>query len=222
MRLFITATGTGVGKTYVTAALARAALTQGLTVRAVKPLLSGYDPSDSASDAAMLLAAQGLGPQALDSVCPWRYTAPLSPDMAAAAEGKTVPVSDVMTFTRAALDGPQDVVLVEGVGGAFVPLSPSHTVADWIAAAAVPAIVVAGSYLGTLSHTIATVRAMAAAAIPPLAVVVSESAGDSHPPFDATCASLVAHLPDTAVLPLRRGADGMALLDALRTATSAW
>lgn len=221
MRLFVTATGTGVGKTYVTAALARAARAQGLSVRAVKPLLSGFDPADPGHDAARLLTAQGLGPEALDTVCPWRYAAPLSPDMAAAAEGKTVPVADVIAFTRAAFQGPQDVVLVEGVGGAFVPLSPTNTVADWIAASRAPAVVVAGSYLGSLSHTLATVRALGAAGVPPVAVVVSESAGPGHPPFDATMASLAAHLPQTAVLPMRQGAGGADLLAALHAAIPA-
>lgn len=220
MRLFITATGTGVGKTYVTAALVQAALARGITVRAIKPLLSGYDPADQTNDAALLLAAQGLGPGALDTVCPWRYAAPLSPDMAAHLEGKTVPVAEVIAFTKAVLHGPEGLVLVEGVGGAFVPLSPAHTVADWVAAAAIPPVLVAGSYLGTLSHTISCVRAMALAGIAPLAVVVSESAGD-HPSFDATCTSLAAHLPQTNVLPLRQGDEGVALLAALKAATSA-
>ncbi|MBW7835857.1 MAG: dethiobiotin synthase [Sphingomonadales bacterium] len=220
MRLFITATGTGVGKTYVTAALLRVARLRGLRSRAVKPLLSGFDPSEGENDAALLLAAQGLPPAMIDTVSPWRYVAPLSPDMAAARQGETVPVDAVIAFTQTALRGQEDVVLIEGVGGAFVPLDERRTVADWIAACPMAwPVVVAGSYLGTLSHTIATVRAMEARGIPPVAVVLSESLGDP-PPLAETMASLSRHLPGLAIWPLPRGGDGDALFDALRAAAT--
>ena len=220
MRLFITATGTGVGKTYVTAALIAAARSCGLRARAVKPLLSGFDPSAGDNDAALLLAAQGLPPAMIDALSPWRFRAPLSPDMAAARQGETVPVDAVIAFTQTALRGPEDVVLIEGVGGAFVPLDERRTVADWIAACPMARpVVVAGSYLGALSHTIATVRAMTAAGIPPLAVVVSESLGDP-PPLAETMASLSRHLPGLAILTLPRGGDGRALFDALHAAAT--
>lgn len=220
MRLFITAAGTGVGKTYVTAALVTAARVQGLRSRAVKPLLSGFDPSAGENDAALLLAAQGLPPAMIDTVSPWRFRAPLSPDMAAARQGETVPVDAVIAFTQTALRGQEDVVLIEGVGGAFVPLDERRTVADWIAACPMAhPVVITGSYLGTLSHTIATVRAMEARGIPPLAVVVSESLGDP-PPLAETMASLSRHLPGLAILPLPRGGDGQGLFDALRAAAT--
>jgi dethiobiotin synthetase len=218
MRLFITATGTGVGKTYVTAALIAAARGRGLRARAVKPVLSGFSPDDPTGDAHLLLAAQGLPPAMIDTVSPWRYAAPLSPDMAAAREGNAVPVDAVIAFTQATLRGPEDVVLVEGVGGAFVPLDQHRTVAHWIAAVPARPVVVAGSYLGTLSHTIATVRAMAAAGISPLAVVMSESL--EGPPLGETMASLSPHLPGLPILPLPRGGAGQALLNALRAAAT--
>lgn len=218
-RLFITAAGTGVGKTYVTAALMAAARARGMTVRGIKPILSGFSVDDPTSDAHLLLAAQGLSLAMIDTVSPWRYVVPLSPDMAAARQGSQVPVDEVIAFTQAALRGPEDVVIVEGVGGAFVPLDETRTVADWIAAVTARPVVVTGSYLGTLSHTIATVRAMTAAGISPLAVVMSESA--EGPPLADTLASLGRHLPGLLILPLPRGGDGHTLLDDLTAATSA-
>jgi len=177
-RLFVTATGTGIGKTFVTAALAAAARHCGRTVRAVKPVLSGFDPAGLAeSDAGVLLAAQGLPDSALDSVSPWRFAAPLSPDMAAAREGRSVPFDEIVGFTRAALAGPEEVVLVEGVGGAMVPLDATHTVLDWIAAAGAPVVVVAGSYLGTISHTLTALRALAG--LPVRALVINETDGST-------------------------------------------
>ncbi|MEX1147493.1 MAG: dethiobiotin synthase [Sphingomonadales bacterium] len=198
--LFITGTGTGVGKTLVTAALTHQVRARGMTVRALKPVLSGFDIADE-TDAHVLLAAQDLGTSQLDTITPWRFAAPLSPDMAAAREGRTVPFEDLVIFCHDAMAEGHDYVLIEGVGGAFVPLDAGHTVADWIAALDIPAVVVTGSYLGTLSHTIATVRAMEAHGLSVAAVVVSESP-DAPASLDETMATLTRFLPGTRLLAL--------------------
>src|SRR3546814_6253389 len=91
--LFITASGTDVGKTVVTALLARQLRARGQTPDVLKPVLSGFDPATRAtSDAGVLLSALDLPvtEAALDRMSPWRFRAPLSPDMAAAREGRTV------------------------------------------------------------------------------------------------------------------------------------
>lgn len=174
--LFITATGTGVGKTLLTAALAHQLAARGETPTVLKPLISGYQAGDADSDTAVLLSAAGIAatPQTVERTSPWRFSAPLSPDMAAAAEGRSIDVDALIAHSREALAGPGPV-LIEGVGGAFVPLGADRLVADWMGAIDCPAVLVAGSYLGTLSHTIATVEALAARKIAPVAVVVSES-----------------------------------------------
>ncbi len=172
-RLFVTATGTEVGKTLVTAALAHQLRALGRTVEALKPVLSGFDPAGP-SDAHEILAALGRPLTDLDHISPWRFKAPLSPDVAAAREGRKIPFDDLIAFCRRAIDGDADTVLIEGVGGAFVPLDDRHSVADWIAALGLPALVVTGSYLGCLSHTIATVEAMCARNLDITALIVSE------------------------------------------------
>lgn len=182
-RLFVTATGTGVGKTFITAALTAQCRAAGRTVRALKPVLSGFDPDDAAGDAHLLLRAQGLPEDAagFDRIAPWRFAAPLSPHMAAAREGRAIDFDALVTWCRRAMADPADVLLIEGVGGAFVPVTDDKLVADWIAALDIPALVVAGSYLGTLSHTIATVEALRSRGIRIQGIVVSqseESAGD--------------------------------------------
>src|SRR6202044_1005876 len=88
--LFITATGTDIGKTFVTAGLIRALRHAGRTVDAAKPVISGFTMGGlGASDTGVLLSAMGrdLNPQEAERISPWRFTAPLSPDMAAEAEG---------------------------------------------------------------------------------------------------------------------------------------
>ena len=87
---FVTGSGTDAGKTYVTAALIRGLRARGLRVDAIKPVLSGFDalrPGDS--DTAVLAQALGrdLSPELIQLMTPWRYSAALSPDMAAAREG---------------------------------------------------------------------------------------------------------------------------------------
>ncbi|RMF10226.1 MAG: hypothetical protein D6763_06135, partial [Alphaproteobacteria bacterium] len=127
--------------------------------------------------------------------------------IAAAREGRRIPFDELVTFCREAIDGAAEVVLVEGVGGAFVPLDEAHTVADWIAALDIPALVVAGSYLGTLSHTVATVEAMQGRGLTIAGLVVSESA-QAPMTLGETVAALERLLPGLAIHALPRLARG--------------
>jgi dethiobiotin synthetase len=175
---FVTATGTDIGKTYVAAGILRAARAAGRQVQALKPVLSGYDPQAAAgSDPAVLLEAMGrpATPENIAAIAPWRFSAPLSPDMAAARENRSLDFAALTAFCAAAIASAPDVLLIEGVGGAAVPLDERHLVADWIAALGIPAILVAGTYLGTLSHTIATAALLSARGVPIAAIVLNES-----------------------------------------------
>lgn len=179
---FVTGTGTEVGKTYVTAGIVRGAAQIGRRFAAVKPVLSGYDPANAAgSDPAVLLAAMGkrVTHKSIAAISPFRFLAPLSPDMAAAREGRRVDFAALVEFSKAAIAAAP--VLVEGVGGVAVPLAGRLLVADWIAAVGVPAILVAGTYLGTLSHTITAVEALAARGVAVAVIVLSESVGAPVP-----------------------------------------
>jgi len=202
--LFVTATGTEIGKTFVTCALVDQLRRSGQRVRAIKPVVSGFD-SDNAhdSDCAHLLAAQQRPLlDDLDKISPWRYRAPLSPDMAAAAENRHVPFDALVSFCRDA-DNPDTTLLIEGIGGAMVPLDESHTVLDWIAALNAPALVVTGSYLGALSHTLTTCMAIRARKVEIQAVLVSESVHDAVD-LKATCDTLQRFLPDTPISAVAR------------------
>src|SRR5262249_21918620 len=98
---FVTATGTDVGKTFVTAGLIRHFRTAGRAVEAFKPVVSGFDPATPAlSDPGMLLAALGrkVTPEELDRIAPFRFAAPLSPDMAARREGRTLDFDAIVEF----------------------------------------------------------------------------------------------------------------------------
>ena len=214
--LFITSSGTGIGKTFVTRRLIAELKAAGRHVRALKPVASGFDaaqPEDS--DTGELLRALGLEPTAanLDAVSPWRFAAPLSPDMAAAREHRTIPFAALVAHCRAA-GRSGDVTLIEGIGGVMVPLDGEHTVLDWIAALQVPALLVVGSYLGTLSHSLTAAAALHTRGVPIAGIVVSESEEQPVPAAEtaATLARFTAPMP-IQVLPRVGSAPLLPLLE---------
>lgn len=189
-RAFVTATGTDLGKTHLTAALVRHWRRAGLAPLALKPVQSGFrDQEAAASDAGRLLAAMGCPPSDLDRVAPWRFAAPLSPDQAALREGRSLDLDALVAFCREALERAPGPVLVEGVGGVMVPLNDRSTVLDWMAALGLPAIVVAGNYLGTLSHTLTALTVLEARGMRVAAVLVND-----HQPGPVAAAETAASL----------------------------
>ena len=174
--LFVTGTGTDIGKTYVSCALIRALKAKGAVVDAFKPVVSGFDPKDAAgSDPARLAAALG-DPGAVFSIAPRRYRAPLSPNVAARLEGETLVLDDmVIDAVARAAELRDGLLLVEGAGGVMSPLTDTQTNLDMITVLGAPVLLVAGSYLGTISHILTALVALRAARARVAAVVISES-----------------------------------------------
>jgi dethiobiotin synthetase len=202
--LFVTASGTDVGKTFVMRRLIEELEAAGHRVRALKPVASGFDPSDAAaSDTGELLRALGqpLDAAHLDAVSPWRFAAPLSPDMAAAREGRSVPFDAVVEFCRRGSDA--HVTLIEGIGGVMVPLDDRHTVLDWVVALGAPVLLVVGSYLGTLSHSLTAAAALHGRGVRIAGVVVSESPLQPAP-AEETAEVLARFLPNVPLRTLPR------------------
>jgi dethiobiotin synthetase len=195
--LFVTGAGTEIGKTYVTCALARQLRAAGRAVRAFKPVATGMaalgDPAFQHSDTAQLLAAQGsLCDETTIAGCTrWRFAAPLSPDMAAAAEGRRLELGDITTWVRSAIQqlSADTTVLIEGIGGVMSPIASDGLNIDLIAALACPALLVGGSYLGAINHTLTALAALRSRAIDIRYVVVNETKGSSVD-FAGTLASL--------------------------------
>ncbi len=180
--VFITGTGTDIGKTFVAAGLIRALRRAGQPVQALKPIASGYDPAaPEASDPAMLLAALGrpVTPETVAAIAPWRFRAPLSPDMAARREGGSIDLDAVVDFCRQATAPRDGVVLIEGVGGIMVPLDEQRTVLDWMEALGLPVILVCGSYLGSISHSLTALNVLVRHGLRVAALVVNETEGST-------------------------------------------
>jgi dethiobiotin synthetase len=179
---FIAATGTDIGKTLLTSTLAYQLRMQGRAVRAIKPVASGFDEArQEASDTGILLAAQGLplSRQSVEAISPWRFAAPLSPDMAAADEGREIDFSRLVAFCCEHQGA--ETLLVESAGGIMTPLDETHTMLDLAVALGFPVILVTGSYLGTLSHTLTALGALDLAGLTLAALAISESPGSPVP-----------------------------------------
>jgi dethiobiotin synthetase len=207
--VFIAGAGTEIGKTYVTATLTRRLLKQGRVLRTVKPLASGVppveDPGFAESDTACLLDAQGIAPdaEAVEACSPWRFAAPLSPDQAAVLEGRSLELADLVGWCRNQIACTPGTLLIEGVGGLMSPVTETATGLDWLKALDVPTLLVSGSYLGAISHTLTACETLARHNVPLLAVVVSESEGAPAPA--STVAASIARHAGAQVFCLRRG-----------------
>ena len=163
--LFVSGTGTGVGKTFVTAALAAAWRSQGVDVGVMKPIATGCvrGANGWVSEDALFLRRQSGVLDELDLINPVRFVAPLAPLVAARLEGREH--EDLMAACRAAyceLTRRHEVMLVEGVGGLLVPLHLGEQRLDTCATLAaelnLPVLVVAARTLGTINHTLLTCR----------------------------------------------------------------
>jgi dethiobiotin synthetase len=175
---FVTSTGTDIGKTFVTAGLIRYLREAGQSVHALKPVVSGYNSSVvETSDPAVLLGALGRAVAAdeVERITPWRFRAPLSPDLAAAREGRSIDFEQLIAFSRQAINTANGILFIEGVGGIMVPLDAERTVLDWMAALQIPLLLVVGGYLGTISHTLTALDVLAQRHLKIAAIVVSES-----------------------------------------------
>lgn len=210
-RFFVTSTGTGIGKTLITAALTHQMRQAGRKVRAIKPVASGIiceDPVQLAeSDPAILARSLGAGEGWLEAISPFHFRAPLSPDQAARRENRQVELADIIAFCKQVEAAAPDIILVEGVGGVMVPLNHTSTVLDVMQALDYQIIIVAGTYLGAMSHTLTAVRVLEQAGLKLHALVLNESEESpvspdemqaSLKPFISTPMHIVPRLPPQA------------------------
>jgi dethiobiotin synthetase len=166
--LIVSGTGTGIGKTITTAAVAALAQARGQRVAVVKPVQTG-EPPGAPGDLAVVTALTGLA----DRHELARYPDPLSPEAAARAAGR--PPLDLRRAAGhiATLAEDRDLVLVEGAGGLLVRYDPAGTtLADLAAMLDAPVLVVTAAGLGTLNHTALTLEALATRKLACAGVVV--------------------------------------------------
>ena len=168
--VFVTGTGTEVGKTVVAAAIARTLTAEGKRVAVFKPAVTGLDEGVE-TDHALLRRASGSD-QSDEEIAPYRYGPPASPHLAAALAGEEIDPERLRQVAAAAAEG-ADAIVCEGVGGLLVPLSPSYLVRDLAADLGYPVVIVASPGLGTINHTLLTLEAARAAGLEVAAIVLT-------------------------------------------------
>lgn len=173
--VFVTGTGTEVGKSVVAAVVAHSLAMQGTRVAVFKPAVTGLDEGGE-SDHALLRRAAGSA-QSDEEIAPYRYRPPMSPHLAAALAGEEIEPGRLLDAARAAADG-ADALVCEGVGGLLVPLSPSYSVRDLAGDLALPLVIAGPPGLGTINHTLLTIEAARAAGLEVAAVVLTPWPGN--------------------------------------------
>jgi dethiobiotin synthetase len=177
--LFVTGTGTEVGKTVVAAVLAHGLRRQGSTVAVFKPAVTGLDDPGE-TDHALLRRVAESG-QSDDEIAPYRYGPPASPHLAAAQAGEEIDPERLRRAAHTAAAGAERFVC-EGVGGLLVPLacsdaanerSRSYLVRDLAADLGLPLVIAASPGLGTINHTLLTIEAARAAGLTVAAAVLT-------------------------------------------------
>ncbi len=170
--IFITGTDTAVGKTLVTAVLARGLKKRGLDVGVMKPVETGV-VRGRPSDAVRLIRAAQVS-DALDRVRPYAFRLPVAPLDAARAERRSIQMAAIMT-AYCQLQSLHEVLLVEGAGGVHVPITPTMDVLDLIEKLKARVLVVGRVGLGGVNHALLTLNALRARKIPVLALVLNRT-----------------------------------------------
>jgi dethiobiotin synthetase len=164
--VFITATDTGAGKTYVAASLARALKQAGLSVGVMKPICSG-----SRSDVRQLVRSINFK-EDIDVVNPVFLKYPLAPLVSKRMEKRKINLNKIFKC-YSYLKRNYEFNIVEGAGGLLVPIEKDLYVMDLISKLELPAVVVAKPGLGTINHTLLTVQKLKDKKIKVLAIILS-------------------------------------------------
>ncbi|HEX3241678.1 MAG TPA: dethiobiotin synthase [Solirubrobacterales bacterium] len=168
--VFVTGTGTEVGKTVVAALIARTLAGAGTRVAVFKPAVTGLgDPGEP--DHELLRRAAG-SEQGDEEIAPYRYGPPASPHLAASLAGEEIDPARLRAAAASAAEG-ADQLVCEGVGGLLVPLAAGYTVRDLAAGLALPLVVAASPGLGTINHTLLTLEAARSAGLEVAMVVLT-------------------------------------------------
>lgn len=208
---FFTGTGTDIGKTHVLCALLDALHEVGRTARVLKPVASGFDPEAlSATDTIRLLRANGqtLTAETVHAMTPWRFKAAISPDMAARGENRELRLASIVKWCLDHLD-PVGPTLIEGAGGVMSPIAEDGLNLDLIRELDARPILIAGNYLGTISHTLTALRALDGRCT----VIINEMT--LGPVGAAETAQAIARYAPRADVRVFNNADAAALLDIL-------
>jgi dethiobiotin synthetase len=168
--VFVTGTGTEVGKTFAAAMVAHSFAAEGQRVKVFKPALTGLDEPGEPDHAILRRAARS--DQSDEEIAPFRYGPPVSPHLAAAMVGEEIEREALLEAARAAGRG-ADAFICEGVGGLLAPLSLDYLVRDLIVDLAMPVAIASPPGLGAINHTLLTIEAARAVGLKVTSVILT-------------------------------------------------
>ncbi|MFT6105818.1 MAG: dethiobiotin synthetase [Rickettsiales bacterium] len=183
MQFFVTGTGTDIGKTFVLEKLSNKLLLEGKKINLIKPIISGFSGDDPNSDSAKILKILGkdLNEENLNKISPYRFDAPLSPNIAASIENKNIDFEELVFFCQNRIAEARKnnyYLLIEGAGGVMTPIDNNKTFADLMFALKIPAILVTGNYLGTISHTLTAIKSLEVHGIEIAKIIFNQKDGE--------------------------------------------
>ncbi|MFT5703171.1 MAG: dethiobiotin synthetase [Rickettsiales bacterium] len=181
---FVTGTGTDIGKTFILSKICQKLIKEGNKVSALKPVISGFEKGDSTSDSAKILQVLGqdFTPDNINKISPYRFKAAISPNIAAGLENKNINFEELVEFCKnSILEAKEndEYLFIEGAGGVMTPINNQKTFADLIAELKIPAILVTGNYLGTISHTLTAIKALESNKIKISKIIFNKKEGET-------------------------------------------
>lgn len=199
--IFITGTDTGVGKTIVAAGIAAAMKKRGINVGVMKPVHTGCKtrkgkliPEDS-----LLLARAASSDDPIELITPYMFREPAAPYVAAEENNITIDI-DRITDCFNELCKRHDYVIIEGIGGALVPITKTFFIADLIKRLDVPAIVVTTPFLGTINHTMLTISCLIERKIPVAGIIINYTRKEQGTLSEKTCQKTIEELTGMPIL----------------------
>ncbi len=175
---FVTSTGTGIGKTFISVKIIEYFLKNQITIEPFKPVLSGYDKKNiKESDSGKLLTAINteLSFSNIESISPWLFSRPVAPTLAAKYENKKITFQSLKKWC---IDKKRysnsNYQLFEGAGGLMVPIQKRKTFINLFKELRMPVILIVGSYLGTISHTLSAYENLKTNKIDIINIIINE------------------------------------------------
>lgn len=199
--LFVTGTDTEIGKTLVTGAIAHVCARAGHRVGVFKPVASGCirRREGLVSTDAEFLAHCSNSPFSLAQITPARYTDPVAPSVAVERTGDGIDWDEISRCYRT-ITRRSDFTLVEGVGGAMVPLEGDYLVTNLMCDLGLPVLIVAGSQLGTINHTLMTVETCRRHGLTVAGIVINRYPADHASIAQETAPRIISELTKVNVL----------------------
>ena len=175
--IFITSTGTNIGKTYCTVEILKVMLHRKVLFNAYKPILSGFDIYNiKDSDSYKILKINNKEPEIEDikKISPWLFEKPLAPSIAAKKENKSLKYNDVLEWCLKKSDN-NIMNIFEGAGGLLVPIEKIKTLLDLMKDLNSKVVLVVGNYLGSVSHTLSAIQNLQHANLQIINIIINKN-----------------------------------------------